>query len=88
MADNGLETHGGGLSAINAITCFPEDVIEYYEQLLVQPGHPEFSLEYIEGDGPIFENGEVIVPTEPGIGYGPNHWPYAVENSIRSFTIA
>ena len=81
------EVHGGGWVAINAIACFPEDVIEYYEQLLVQPGHSEFSLEYIEGDGPVFENGYIIVPTEPGLGYGPNHWPYAVENSLRSFTL-
>jgi len=38
-------------------------------------------------DGPVFENGEIIVPTCPGVGYSPNHWPYAVENSLRSFTL-
>lgn len=82
------EVHGGGLTAINAIACFPEDVIEYYEQLLVQPGHSEFGLDYIEGgDAPKFDNGEIIAPTEPGFGYGPNHWSYAVENSVRSFTL-
>jgi L-alanine-DL-glutamate epimerase-like enolase superfamily enzyme len=81
------EVHGGGWMAINAIACFSEEVMEYYEQLLVQPGHSEFSLEYIEGGSPLFENGEIIVPTEPGAGYGPHHWPYAEENSLRSFVL-
>jgi L-alanine-DL-glutamate epimerase-like enolase superfamily enzyme len=81
------EVHGGGWNAIHAIAAVPENTIEYYEQLLVQPGHSEFSLEHIEGDGPHFENGEIIVPMEPGIGYSPRHWPYAAERSLRSFTL-
>ena len=81
------EVHGGGWIAINAIAAFPEDVVEYYEQLLVEPGQSEFTPTGIENNEPRFENGEIIVPMEPGVGYGKNYWPFVLENSLRSFTL-
>ena len=78
------EIHGGGFIAAQAIAAFPETVTEFYEQLLVQPGHSEFIIEEVAGAELTFDNGSVVVPQTPGAGYSPDLWPYAQANSMRS----
>ncbi|MCL2665455.1 MAG: hypothetical protein FWE82_07575 [Defluviitaleaceae bacterium] len=83
--DARCEIHGGGFIAAQSIAIFPESVTEFYEQLLVQPGHSEFGIEEVAGSEPAFENGFFLVPQTPGAGWGADLWPYAASNSLRHF---
>ncbi len=81
------ETHGGGYTKVQAIATYPEHVSEYYEMFLITPGIEHIGFWFVEGGDPIFENGSVRVPREPGMGYPDALWDYAVEHSVRSFVL-
>ena len=81
------ETHGGGFARVQVIAAYPETVSEYYEMFLVTPGVEHLGFGFVPGGDPTFEDGEMLVPQTPGLGFSDNLWEYAVENSVRSFEL-
>jgi L-alanine-DL-glutamate epimerase-like enolase superfamily enzyme len=78
------EIHMSGFANLQVLGATSEDTCEYYERGLLAPGMDyETAPPYLETIcDPLDEQGYVVVPQEPGMGYRIN-WDYLAEHRIE-----